>query len=107
MKKEDTTAEHPIPPMSYGAIVIDGGILIHSLIPKPTCTTCNDFFTTIFYAYFRSQLHSFNQLHIVWDRYFEHSIKAETRSKRGGSTSVAYKRALGATRVPYGPQLRK
>lgn len=90
-------------PQFFDAVVLDGGNLIHSLAPKPSVNTFDDFVSEMFCPYLRQQLRSWDELHVVWDRYFKKSIKAQTREQR--QTGNSRQRVSGGARVPQTEQV--
>ena len=70
-------------PTDYDAVVLDGGALIHSLIPRTGATNFSNYFETCFLKQVEMELRKTHRLDIVWDCYFETSIKGETRDERG------------------------
>jgi hypothetical protein len=67
----------------YDCVVIDGGALIHSLIPRAGAVTFEDYLTKHFMQHIKMELRKTKRLDVVWDAYWETSIKGETRSDRG------------------------
>ena len=64
------------------AIILDGAVLVNML--KPTaCKTFNDYAAKVFLSYIKKQLQHTDRVDIVWDKYFEDSLKSETRKCRG------------------------
>ena len=67
----------------FDFVVIDGGALIHSLIPRADVIAFEDYLTKHFIQYIKMELRKTKRLDVVWDAYGEASIKGETRSDRG------------------------
>ena len=67
----------------FDCVVIDGGALIHSLIPRAGAVTFEDYLTKHFMQHIKMELRKTKRLDVVWDAYWETSIKGETRSDRG------------------------
>lgn len=62
------------------AIIIDGSVMVHMLTPEKTDTFqiyCEKFYSHLLRKW------NVDRMDIVWDRYFEHSIKNSTRESRG------------------------
>lgn len=74
--------------MSYDCLIVDGGALIHMLVPGRGIATFTDFKTMCFKKYIQCELRKVSSLHIVWDTYKEQSIKDATRSGRGTGVRI-------------------
>ena len=62
--------------------ILDGAAVVNFLKPS-AAKTFNDYSQNIFLPYIKLQLKSASRVDIVWDEYFENSLKSQTRSKRG------------------------
>lgn len=65
------------------AAVLDGGTVIH-MLNVGVAKTFKEFFDVIFLPYINNKLKKFDRVDIIWDRYDGSSLKAYTRSQRGG-----------------------
>ena len=63
-------------------ILIDGSALVNMLKPSANCKTFSDYANLIYLPYIKKQLLSTQRVDVIWDRYIEHSLKVQTRSKR-------------------------
>ena len=91
-------------PEIYDAVIIDGGALIHSLPPKPSCSSFDDYSSMLFVPRIRYEFLSCHRLDIIWDRYFPMSIKETTRDKRSADKDGGTRqRVVGSAKVPHGP----
>ena len=63
-------------------IILDGAAVVNFLKPS-AAKTFDDYSQNIFLPYIKLQLQSASRVDIVWDQYFENSLKSQTRSKRG------------------------
>ena len=81
-KQDHTEQMAELPPTGYNAIIIDGGSLIHTMPPTPSCSTFDDYVATVFYLRLFVELKACDRLDVIWDRYFPKSIKGRTRNKR-------------------------
>lgn len=63
-------------------IILDGAAVVNFLKPRVS-STFDDYAHKVFLPYVISQLNRANRVDIVWDRYFNNSLKSQTRSKRG------------------------
>ena len=77
----------------------DGATLVHMLAPKGQ-KTFKDYATNIFCAYLLSQLASVDRIDVVWDRYFENSLKHGVRMIRGQGVGSVRKLILPDTPIP-------
>jgi hypothetical protein len=79
--------EELVAPDVYDFIVIDGGVLIHSL-PGTTVEgkTFDSYFYKVFCPRVRHDLKRSTRVDIVWDQYRALTIKGGTREKRGTGT---------------------
>ena len=74
----ETQTETPV----ASCIIIDGAAIVQIL--KPTAAkTFAEYASEIFIPYIFSQLRGALRLDLVWDRYFEDSLKSTARAKRG------------------------
>jgi len=65
------------------SVVIGGGVFIHSLIPRAGAVTFENYITKHFLEHTQMELRKPQRLDIVWDTYWESSIKVQTRDDRG------------------------
>ena len=63
-------------------IVLDGAAVVNFLKPH-AANTFDDYALKVFLPYVLSQLKRASRVDIVWDQYFDNSLKSQTRSKRG------------------------
>ena len=90
-------------PIGYNAIIIDGGAFIHTMPPKPPCSTFDDYVATVFCPRLRIELKACNRLHVISDRYFPKSIKGSTRNKRAdGADGGTRQRIAGNAKIAQG-----
>ena len=73
---------------AYDCFIVDGGALIHMLVPGRGIATFTDYKRMCFKKYIESELRKVSSLHIVWDTYKEQSIKNATRSGRGTGVRI-------------------
>lgn len=78
------------------AVVFDGAVLVNVIKPKSS-KTFQDYSTEEFVPYIESQLQKFDRLGIVWDQYFPHSLKEQTREAR---SQIVRRRVSATTVVP-------
>ena len=90
--------EELVGPDVYDFIVIDGGVLIHSL-PGTTvqCMNFDSYFDKVFCPRVHHDLRRSTILDLVWDQYHALTIKGATREKRGTGTR---QRVSGTARIP-------
>ena len=69
------------PRPSVQVSIIDGAAIVNMLQPGVT-KKFTDYAKQVFMPYIVSQLQHVSRLDVVWDKYFPHSLKADTRSKR-------------------------
>ncbi|KAK3728106.1 hypothetical protein QZH41_014263 [Actinostola sp. cb2023] len=69
-------------PDDVDAIIVDGAVVVNMIKPRSQRTFA-DYSTQSFLPYVQSQLRHVKRVDIVWDEYFETSLKATTRDKRG------------------------
>jgi len=62
------------------AIILDGAVLVNMLKPI-AWMTFNDYAAKVFLPYIEKQLERTDRVDIVWDQYFEDSLKSETRKR--------------------------
>ena len=84
-KQQDDTSTPDKSP-TVRALVIDGAAVINMLKPNAACKTFKDYSEKIFAPYLMNQMKNIERLDIVWDQYFDNSLKAATRIKRGKGT---------------------
>ena len=71
------------------ATILDGAAVVNFLKPL-AAKTFDDYAQNVFVPYIKGQLQSASRVDIVWDRYFENSLKSQTRSKcEKGSQSIS------------------
>ena len=71
------------PSPSVQVSIIDGAAIVNMLQPGVT-KKFTDYAKQVFMPYIVSQqLQHVSRLDVVWDKYFPHSLKADTHSKRG------------------------
>ncbi len=63
-------------------VILDGAAVVNFLNPKDA-KTFDDYALDVFLPYVIGQLQHANRVDIVWDRYYEKSLKSQTRQKRG------------------------
>jgi hypothetical protein len=80
---DDGCSAHSQFPTFFDAILFDGGHLIHQIRPKPNAATFQDFADTSFLPTIRRTLRHCSRVDIVWEQYFENSIKEGSRQHRG------------------------
>ena len=61
--------------------IIDGAAIVNMLRPG-AAKTFSEYAEQVFLPYIISQLQHVSRMDVVWDEYFDESLKAETRSKR-------------------------
>ena len=90
--------EELVAPDVLDFIVIDGGVLIHS-VPGPNIqgTTFDSYFNKCFCPRVRHELKRSSRVDIVWDQYRALTIKGGTREKRGTGTR---QRVSATAKVP-------
>lgn len=90
--------EELVAPDVYDFIIIDGGVLIHSL-PGTTVQgkTFDSYFDKVFCPRVRHDLKRSTRVDIVWDQYRALTIKGGTREKRG--TGIR-QRISGTAKIP-------
>ena len=99
----DTEQMAELTPTGYNAIIIDGGALIHTMPPKPSCSTFDNYVATVFCPCLRVELKACDRLDVIWDRYFPKSIKGNTRNKRpDGAGGGTHQRTAGNAKIPQG-----
>lgn len=90
--------EELVAPDVYDFIIIDGGVLIHSL-PGTTVQgkTFDSYFDKVFCPRVRHDLKRLTRVDVVWDQYRALTIKGGTREKRG--TGIR-QRISGTAKIP-------
>ena len=102
-KQDHTEQMAELPPTGYNAIIIDGGALIHTMPPTPSCSTFDDYVATVFYLRLFVELKACDRLDVIWDRYFLKSIKGSTRNKRANGVGGGTRQHIaGNARIPQG-----
>lgn len=76
------TDEQPECPQRFDCKIFDGAALVHSL-PLSSATTFADYGDMVFKPYIKQELQKVNRVDLVWDRYYQSSLKKTTREKRG------------------------
>ena len=71
-----------LPALHPDVIILDGAAVVNFLKPHVS-STFDDYAHKVFLPYVLSQVNRANRVDIVWDRYFNNSLKSQTRSKRG------------------------
>ena len=61
--------------------IFDGASLVHMLKPTAVCTF-KEYADQIFFKFLRHQLQHINRIDVVWDQYWDESIKCVTRTQR-------------------------
>jgi hypothetical protein len=69
-------------PNNFDCKILDGPAVVHFLSTAGAITFEN-YAKNAFIPYLEQQLQTCSRLDIVWDRYFEHSLKESTREHRG------------------------
>ena len=78
------------------AVILDGAALAHMLKPGG-CNPFADYSNKVFCPYVSSTMNGVSRTDIVWDRYSNESLKADTRSRRGTGKR---RRVEPATKLP-------
>ena len=93
-----SVGEELVAPEVYYFIIIDGGVLIHSL-PGTTVQgkTFDSYFDKVFCPRVRHDLKRSTTVDIVWDQYRALTIKGGTREKR--ETGI-WQRISGTAKIP-------
>ena len=73
-------AESSLRGVVFDAVIIDGGAMLHSSVHWPSEGTVNDFVSGI-ERYIEGFL-KLSDVNVIFDRYFERSIKSDTRNAR-------------------------
>jgi hypothetical protein len=63
-------------------LLLDGAVVVNILLPG-IAETFDDYTRLVFNPHIERQLREVLRLDLVWDRYFDDSLKSATRSKRG------------------------
>ena len=79
---QDDNEECSLRQINSQCMIADGGAVVHGLNTKKV-STFKELAETVFVPQLLRWLKSYNAVHIVWDSYFEDSIKNATRLKRG------------------------
>lgn len=61
--------------------IFDGPALVNMLSPT-NCKTLLDYANNVFLPYIETHRKTVNRVDLVWDRYFDKSLKGRTRSNR-------------------------
>jgi hypothetical protein len=83
LEKLISPQEHILTNPAVTVIIIDGAAIVNMLKPGVTTKTFQDYATQVFIPFIARQLRNADRVDIVWDEYFQDSLKAKTRSKRG------------------------
>ena len=78
MEEIDTEDVSPKPT----CVILDDAVLVQMLRPK-NCKTFKDYSTSMFLPHLKSWLQKAQRVDLVWDDYFECSLKASSRESRG------------------------
>ena len=89
-------AEQSNPPNKFDCKIFDGSTVVHFLVPK-SAKTFADYANSIFVPFLLQQLEGTSRIDCVWDRYFDCSIKASTRTRRGRGVRT---KVSGQTKLP-------
>ena len=77
------TTPKDIPPANNEMTILDRPAVVKLLKPTEKEGTFSDYATSTFVPYVSAQVRCVKRVDIVWDAYFENSLKATTRSLRG------------------------
>ena len=89
-------AEQSNSPNKFDCKIFDGSAVVHFLVPK-NAKTFADYANSIFVPFLLQQLEGTSRIDCVWDRYFDCSIKASTRTRRGRGVRT---KVSGQTKLP-------
>ena len=78
--------------------IMDGAVLVNILRPS-SCKTFSDYASDVFVPYINRELQQACRVDIVWDQYFDNSLKAHTRESRVSGPSRR-RRVEPSTPVP-------
>ena len=78
IEPNDTLPSLPHPDV----IILDGAAVVNFLKPL-VAKTFDDYALNVFLPYVVNQLKRASRVDVVWDQYFNNSLKSQTRSKRG------------------------
>jgi hypothetical protein len=81
--------------VDYDAVVLDGGAIMYSLLPRIGVSNFANYFDMCFRKLIENELRKTSRVDVVWDSYWECSIRGETRNNRGSSTGMRLKILLG------------
>ena len=87
---------HDLSDMVTDCCVLDGSVATQMLRPHCSCTF-DDYKHKIFMPYMMSLLRIVRRVDVIFDVYFQASLKSQTRQKRGVGTRT---RITGTTKVP-------
>ena len=71
-----------LPSLHSDVVILNGAAVVNFLKPSVS-STFDNYAHKVFLPYVLSQVNRTNQVDIVWDQYFNNSLKSQTRSKRG------------------------
>ena len=72
------------------AKILDGSVLVNMLLPKSSATF-EQYKENVFLPYILKCLQQVSRVDVVWDCYFEDSLKGHTRQQRGSGSRVLVK----------------
>ncbi len=78
MEDVDTEDESPKP----RCVILDGAVLVQMLRPR-NCKTFKEYSISMFLPHLKSWLKKAQRVDLVWDDYFDYSLKAGSRERRG------------------------
>ena len=70
-------AESTIDAPTTEVIILDGGVIVHMLVPR-NCKTFHDYAIKIFLPYIETQCEKANRVDLIWDAYHPNSLKSST-----------------------------
>ncbi|KAI8503415.1 hypothetical protein Bbelb_192360 [Branchiostoma belcheri] len=79
-------------------MIMDGAVLVNILRPG-ACKTFDEYATKLFVPYVNREQNHVQRADIVWDRYFDNSLKSQTREKRAAGPSQR-RRVEGSSPIP-------
>lgn len=74
--------DYQAPSSHFDVIILDGAAVVNFLKPH-AAKTFDDYALKVFLPYIYNQLKRACRVDIIWDQYFDNSLKSQTRSKRG------------------------
>ena len=78
--------------------ILDGAVIVHMVPPKMS-DTFQDYFEKEFLSYVSHELEFVDRLDIVWDTYYNHSLKKKARDQRGHGERCNF---TAKTKIPKG-----